>query len=50
MTEDTSDVTRQYEYQVIDGTQESQLARETLRRLQTTVHMEKEVGEGLGRG
>ena len=50
MTKDTSDVLRQYEDQVIDGTQETQLARETLRRLRTTVHLAKEMGEGLGTG
>ena len=50
MTKDTSDVIRQYEDQVIDGTQETQLARENLRRLRTTVHLAKKVGEGLGRG
>ncbi len=50
MTEETSDVTRQYEDQMIDGTQKTQLARENLRGLRTTVHLAKEVGEGLGRG
>ena len=50
MTKETSDVTRQYEDQVIDGTQETPLARESLRRLRTTVHLAKEVGKGLGRG
>ena len=50
MTEDTLDVLRQYEDQVIDGTQETQLARENLRGLRTTVHLAKKVGEGLGRG
>jgi len=50
MSEDTLDVLRQYEDQVIDGTQKNQTARETLRRLRTTVQVAKEVGEGLGRG
>jgi hypothetical protein len=31
-------------------TQETQLARETLRRLWTPVRVAKEMGEGLGRG
>lgn len=50
MTKDTSDVIRQYEVQVIDGTQETQLARENLRGLRTTIHLANEVGEGLGTG
>ena len=50
MIEDTSAVIRQHEDQMIDDTQETQLARENLRGLQTTVHLAKKVGEGLGRG
>jgi hypothetical protein len=50
MTKHTSDVSRQYEDQVIEGTQETQLARENLRGLRTTVSVANEVGEGLGRG
>nr|WP_322975111.1 hypothetical protein [Aporhodopirellula aestuarii] len=38
------------ENQVINGTQETQLARENLRGLRTAVHLAKEVGEGLGQG